>query len=87
MPRFQAHAAAVVGDTVGDPLKDTSGPALNIVMKLMVRIIFLAFCLSDTIAGKLTSNFSQAIISVVFANFFMSLNHGNGLFGFGDILP
>jgi len=29
------HAAAVVGDTIGDPLKDTSGPSLNIVMKLM----------------------------------------------------
>jgi len=59
--KSNVHSAAVVGDTVGDPLKDTSGPALNIVMKLM------------------------AIISVVFADFFMSTNHGNGLFCAGDL--
>lgn len=38
----QEHAAAVIGDTIGDPLKDTSGPSLNILIKLMA-IISLVF--------------------------------------------
>ena len=55
--------AAVVGDTVGDPLKDTSGPSLNILIKL-TAIISLVFAPSFPDTGLIPALFGATHDSV-----------------------
>jgi K(+)-stimulated pyrophosphate-energized sodium pump len=66
--KSEPHKAAVVGDTVGDPFKDTSGPSLNILLKLMsvVALVIAPLLVStDDAATALKSQDKPVIESVV----------------------
>merc|ERR1712173_178252 len=79
------HAATVAGDTIGDPFKDTSGPALNILMKLMT-MISLVFAEKQF---KGIKEYEKWWISLIIAILFMILAVGLTLWmrkqGFGKM--
>merc|ERR1712217_497873 len=83
--KTDTHAAVVAGDTIGDPFKDTSGPSLNILMKLMTMISLVFAQTQFKGKEKFDDWYIALIIGLVFMVIAVALTMYMRAAGFGKL--